>query len=165
MSPPRSPFLTPILGALFAFFITVSSAFGSCFDNEAMQNIAQRNGNDTGTLIYVWSPRMVLSVTQAHLAHQAAQQLGLDFLPLHDARLSSGERDQALQAAQRDHATSAQVLQGSLALCSSELINADALRHFPTAFVLTARGTHLLPIIGAMPKSAWETSITARLKP
>jgi hypothetical protein len=130
-----------------------------------MQNIAQRSGNNTGTLLYVWSPRMVLSVTQAHLAQQAAQQLGLDFLPLHDTRVSISERDQALQAAQREHPAATQVLQGSQALCASDLTNADALRHFPTVFVLSARGTRLLPIVGAMPQSAWQIILTERLKP
>jgi hypothetical protein len=165
MNHSRARSITRFLIAACAGFITGSGAFAQCFDNESMQNMAQRSGNDTGTLIYVWSPRMVLSVTQAHLAQQAAQQLGLDFLPLLDSRISARERDQALQAAQRDHAASTKILQGSQTLCASDLTNADALRHFPTAFVLTARGTHRLPIVGAMPQPAWQIIITERLKP
>jgi hypothetical protein len=149
---------------IFIAISATNTTANACFGNENLQNMALRSGNDTSALIYVWSPRMVLSLTQAHLAQQAAQQLGLDFLPLLDARISNHERDQALLAAQRHHALSAQILRGSEALCASALIDADALRHFPTAFVLSARGTHHLPIVGAMPLSAWRNSIKARWK-
>jgi hypothetical protein len=157
--------LANCIALFFIALCATNTPASPCIDNETLQNMAQRSGNDTGTLIYVWSPRMVLSLTQAHLASLAAQQSGLDFLPLHDARLPRSEIEQALQAAQRDHAVSARALQGSQALCASDLINTDALRHFPSAFVLTARGTHQKPIVGAMPQAAWRELIGERLKP
>lgn len=161
----RGSHIALLLGALCAGNIRANSAFDPCFDNEKMQDIAQRGSNDTGTLLYVWSPRMVLSLTQAHLAAQAAQAQGLDFFPLHDARLPEAELRHALQTAKSEHPAAAQALQKSEPLCASDLVNADALRHFPTTFVLTARGTHRFPIIGAMPQSAWQLSISERLKP
>jgi hypothetical protein len=134
-----------------------------CVNDEQLQNMSMRSGNDTGTLVYVWSPRMVLSLTQAHLAAQAAAQLGLDFFPLRDARVPDAEITEALNAARAHNPEGAAAVSNSSTLCATELIQAQALRHFPTAFVLTARGTHRWPIVGAMPLTAWQRSITQRL--
>jgi hypothetical protein len=158
--------------ALVTFFLVAACAINTpaaplrevCFDDEKLQNLAMRGGNDTGTLIYVWSPRMVLSVTQAASAAEAARALGMDVLALHDAHVSHSEIQQALQAIQRTSPQTSRALQGSEPLCSASLLKADALRHFPTAFVLTARGTHRFPIVGAMPPAAWRSSIAQRLK-
>jgi hypothetical protein len=136
----------------------------SCFDDEKLQSLAMRGGNDTGTLIYVWSPRMVLSVSQATSAAQAARAQGLDVLAVHDARVPQAEIQQALLAIQRSNPEASQALKSSEPLCSESLQKADAQRHFPSAFVLTARGTHRFPIVGAMPPDGWRESIAQRLK-
>jgi hypothetical protein len=115
----------------------------------------------TGSLLYVWSPRMLHSVSQAKLAAQAAKAQGLDFLPLVDARVPRAEWQAALRRVEKPNA---QLLRASLPLCATQLIKQDALRHFPTAFVLSARGTHRFPIVGAMPLPAWRTSIAQRLE-
>lgn len=159
------PFSKHFIALFFVAFSAGNTWANECFGNESLQNIAVRGGNHTGTLIYVWSPRMVLSATQAHLPAQAAQQLGLDFLAVHDARLPAAEVKQALERSQRDAPATAMVLQGSRALCANELVSREALRHFPTAYVITARGMHHLPIVGAMPLNAWMLSIQERLKP
>ncbi len=137
-------------------------ATAQCVSDEVLNNLAMRSGNDTGTLVYVWSPRMVLSLTQAHLAAQAAEQFGLDFLPVHDARVPPTEIASALKAAQKQSPEATRFLSASQALCSPQLLQAEALRHFPTAYVLTARGTHRFPIVGAMPLAAWQQSIAQR---
>jgi hypothetical protein len=144
-------------------FSSIARSHTACVNDEHLQNIAMRSGNDTGTLVYVWSPRMVLSLTQAHLAAQAAAQQGLDFFPLRDARVPDAEIADALQAARAHSPEGAAAVSNSAALCAAAQIEAQALRHFPTAFVLTARGTHRWPIVGAMPLLAWQRSITQRL--
>jgi hypothetical protein len=138
----------------------------TCFDDETLQNLAVRSANDTGTLVYVWSPRMVLSVSQARYAAHAAGQQGLDFLAVHDASVPVAEIQAALRRASARGASSARAarhLRASQALCAPQLIQRDALRHFPTAFVLSASGTHRFPIVGAMPPKFWQRSIAQRL--
>jgi hypothetical protein len=157
--------ITLFLGAWILCAVGAGNAWSQCFDNAKLQQIAPWSRAQAGTLIYVWSPRMVLSLTQAHQAAQAAQHHGLDFLPLHDARLPSSELHMALQTAQHNHAAAAQSLQTSQALCADNLLQADALRHFPTAFVLSAAGVHRFAIVGAMPLAAWQHSIAQRLQP
>jgi ribulose 1,5-bisphosphate carboxylase large subunit-like protein len=123
----------------------------TCFDDE---NLAQRmpvQAKQRPLLLYVWSPRMVYSVQNITLASQAAAAEGMDIVLLHDSRVPDQERRE--------------VWQTSAALCAQQLIHRDALRHFPTAFVVTSRGIHAQPIVGAMPLSAWQLSIAQRLKP
>jgi hypothetical protein len=48
-------------------------------------------------------------------------------------------------------------------LCAASLLERDALRHFPTAFVVQPSGVHRHPIVGAMPDAAWASSIAQRL--
>jgi hypothetical protein len=158
----RLTFAGLLLCAASVFSSTAHSQT-ACVDDEQLQNIAMRSGNDTGTLVYVWSPRMVLSLTQAHLAAQAAAQQGLDFFPLRDARVPDAEIADALKAARAHSPEGTAAVSNSSTLCATVLIEAQALRHFPTAFVLTARGTHRFPIVGAMPLAAWQRSITQRL--
>jgi hypothetical protein len=122
--------------------------------------MAQRSAS-TGALLYVWSPRMVLSVSQASLAAQAAQAQALDFHPLVDARVPRAEWQAALK---RASPRNARLLRASQPLCAQQLLEKDALRHFPTSFVLTARGTHRFPLVGAMPPLAWQRSVAQRLR-
>jgi hypothetical protein len=120
----------------------------ACFDNGDLQKIQM--DQQRGTLIYVWSPRMVYSVQNMELAARAAAQAGLQFVALHDMRVPLSELPEALSTRQ--------------ALCSEQLMGRDALRHFPTAFVITERGIHPHAIVGAMPWNAWVSSLDQRLK-
>ncbi len=142
----------------------------SCFDDKYLQKL-QSKSQQRGTLVYVWSPRMVYSMQNVAVAARAAAAAGLDFVALHDMRVPSNELLQVRQRitelpAQMDLATPPFVspLDSSLALCSQKLLEHEALRHFPTAFVITARGMHPQPLVGAMPWGAWVSSIDQRLQ-
>jgi hypothetical protein len=138
-----------------------------CFDDvqlRMLQTAPSQRGLDRGHLLYVWSPRMSLSVTQAHEAARAAALEGLAFVPVHDARVAAHEMDGVMRLARQRLPDSVIVLLKSQPLCAPSLIERDALRHFPTAFVLTARdGLHRFPIVGAMPEAAWRQSLAQRL--
>jgi hypothetical protein len=116
----------------------------ACFGNQALRDLP------SNTLVYVWSPRMVYSVSNMQLASRAAAAAGLGFVVVHDARVPQSELPSVAPA--------------SRALCSEQLIEREALRHFPSAFVITPRGIHAHPIVGAMPLDAWMSSIDQRLK-
>ncbi|MBS7806113.1 hypothetical protein [Variovorax sp. PCZ-1] len=142
----------------------------SCFDDQNLKNL-QASSKQRGTLIYVWSPRMVYSVQNIAIASRAAATAGLDLVVLHDMRIP---KDEFVQARQRYASSTTEVdlatppfvspLDQSKPLCSAQLIEREALRHFPTAFVITARGIHAQPVVGAMPFSAWISSLDQRMK-
>jgi hypothetical protein len=121
-----------------------------------------------GALVYVWSPRMVLSAQHAASAQRQARQHGLAFVPLHDANVTDAEIQSALSQLARQgdavQAASAQALTSSQSLCAPSLQARDASRHFPTAFVVQGALVHRYPIVGAMPESAWAHSIAQRLQ-
>lgn len=207
-----------VLVNIFAtFFIAAPATYAwskPCFDDENLSqlDLQQRQG----ALVYVWSPRMVLSAQHAASAQRQAQGHGLRFVPVHDAGVPQAELQAAQQrlleggvrgAASADHRTrrpsangapsasstpgssykpspsdkpspdkarpmqhlaypdSASALATSQPLCSASLLERDALRHFPTAFVVQPSGVHRYPIIGAMPEAAWAISIAQRLSP
>ncbi len=112
------------------------------------------------TLIYVWSPRMALSVQHAQSVQAQAAAAGLAFLPVHDARIDAGQ----VQAAVARVGEQAAPLANSQPLCAPALDARDALRHFPTAFVLRAGGLHGRSIVGAMPPAFWGSSLRQRLE-
>jgi hypothetical protein len=134
-----------------------------CFDNELLEQTKQRSSVGQGSLLYVWSPRMSYSVEQAYTAAHTAHAQGLAFVPLHDASVPPAEVNSLLRRISQSRWHNGLPLVRSQALCAEALIERDALRHFPTSFVLTAHGIHPFAIVGAMPPRAWQHSIAQRL--
>jgi hypothetical protein len=141
----------------------VLASANDCFDDKSMALMQQ----GSPTLLYVWSPRMVLSAQHAASVQQQANLQGLRFVPLVDAQVPAQEVLIALRKMVASGAPAQQgsafILKHSQALCSDTLLERDALRHFPTAFVLQPSGLHRLPIVGAMPPTAWAHSLQQRL--
>ena len=155
------------IGCLKAIFFIALYALNTpstaCFDDKKLE---EQQSKGQAALIYVWSPRMVLSVTQAHLAREQAISAGLKFIPLVDGRISSHEWQSALQqfAVQNpENASQAAHLANSEPLCSSALFERDAYLHFPTAFVLQKKNLHPHKLVGAMPAQFWQQGIQERL--
>jgi hypothetical protein len=150
------------IGATILIAAIASYAWSTaCFDDKNLQTLDVSQGQ--GALLYVWSPRMVLSMQHAASAQRQAQRQGLRFVPLHDANVSQAELDGARQRLLGLGLDSANAVASSLPLCAASLLERDALRHFPTAFVVQAGGVHRYPIVGAMPEAAWGRSIAQRL--
>ncbi len=161
-----------LLGAFGAYSMPASG----CFDDKKLTSLQTKS--ERGAVVYVWSPRMVYSVQQMHIASRAAATSGLDFIVVHDARVPEKElitfKDKSSQPPSRteikideqDLATPPYlpILEASVPLCAEKLLKSEALRHFPTAFIVTAQGVHRQPIVGAMPPAAWQTSIAQRLQ-
>lgn len=152
-----------IAAALCIAGCAVFASASDCFDDKSMA-LAQQ---DSQALLYVWSPRMVLSAHHAASVQQQARLQGLRFVPLVDAQVPEQEVMVALRTMVASgtpaQQSSAFILKQSQPLCSDTLLQRDALRHFPTAFVLQLSGLHRLPIVGAMPPSAWARSLQQRL--
>ena len=135
--------ITLFLVALYAG----NTPANSCFDDKKLAQLIADSQH--GALIYVWSPRMVYSVQNMETALRAAETSGLKFVALHDSRVPDSELPGLPIASE--------------AMCSQQLIANDALRHFPSAFVVNQHGIHRHAIVGAMPASAWASSIAQRL--
>ena len=121
-------------------------------------------------LLYVWSPRMVLSVQHAGAVRRQARSMGLLWQPMHDASVDAAELQAALDSqnhgAQR---ANYRALKDTQPLCN--LAWADehhALRHFPTAYVLYQHRGELRiageTIVGAMPLAYWRLALQQRLE-
>ena len=133
----------------------------ACFDDIKLDTSTR---SQQGALFYVWSPRMVLSATQAHLAADAAKAAGLKFVPLVDGRLPAAEWQSALRTLAITQPKDAEALAASEPLCSPKLLEKDAYAHFPTAFVAKSGEMHPNRLIGAMPEQFWALGIQERLK-
>ena len=127
----------------------------SCFSDQDLLNTSQ-------ALVYVWSPRMVLSALEAKNAAEQAKQLSYVFIPVVDGRLPVQEWQAALSRLQNLSPISAQVLASSQTLCAAGLINNLAYRHFPTAYLIWQGKTAGHPIVGAMPSEFWHMAIEQR---
>lgn len=127
----------------------------SCFSDQDLLNTHQ-------ALVYVWSPRMVLSALEAKNAAEQAKQLSYTFIPVVDGRIPVEEWQAALSRLQNLSSISAQVLAPSQALCAAGLINNLAYRHFPTAYLIWQGKTTGHPIVGAMPSEFWHMAIEQR---
>jgi len=119
-------------------------------------------------LLYLWSPRMVLSAEHAGEVQAVAQALGLAWLPVFDPRLPQAEVNAALASAAIPPLART-ALRASWPLCDRALLQApQTLRHFPTAFVYVQdeKGAWQrlgLPIVSAMPSVFWREAIEQRL--
>lgn len=115
------------------------------------------------TLVYVWSPRMVLSALEAHQAKAAADAKGLQFVSLVDGRLPTSEWKAALARLERLSPLSAEVLAVSAPLCAPQLVSHLAYRHFPTGFLILQGQVHPAPLVGAMPQGFWSEALRLRM--
>jgi hypothetical protein len=134
----------------------------ACFDDILLSNTLQAQHN---SLLYVWSPRMALSATQARLAAASSSASGLQFVPLVDGRIPASEWQEALLTLAKSSPSDAEVLANSQVLCAPKLIDKDAYAHFPTAFIVKGGEIHPNRLIGAMPANFWMLGIQERLQP
>jgi hypothetical protein len=152
--------------SFFAIFFIAIQAINTpaiaCLDDVKLDDLIRSQPN---SLLYVWSPRMALSATQAHLAADAAKAVGLRFVPLVDGRLPAVEWQSALRTLATLQPIDAEALATTEPLCSSKLIEKDAYAHFPTSFVVSNGDMHPNRLIGAMPAQFWAQGIQERLKP
>ena len=125
---------------------------------------------DQPALLYVWSPRMVLSVEHAGAVRGLARSLGLHWQPVHDPAIAAAELQAALESQMHGaRRANYHALKDSQALCNADLIDQQhALRHFPTAYVLYSQDDEVRiageAIVGAMPLAFWRLALQQRLE-
>ncbi|MEQ1536253.1 MAG: hypothetical protein ABL923_10280 [Burkholderiaceae bacterium] len=149
---------------IFIAVQAINTPARACFDDVKLDIQTRPSQVDQGSLLYVWSPRMALSATQAHLAADAAKAAGLKFVPLVDGRLPTAEWQSALRTLAVSQPKDAEALAATEPLRSPKLVEKDAYAHFPTAFVVKSGEMHPNRLIGAMPEQFWAQGIQERLK-
>lgn len=134
---------------------------------QALDAFASAQDKDAEALLYLWSPRMVLSVQHAHQVRLVARARGLLWLPMLDPRVPQAEAETALQTLAPWQAAALRPVQP---LCDHDLLQAgQTLRHFPTAWVWQRPAASNLwqqqglPIVSAMPAQFWDQAIVQRL--
>lgn len=125
-----------------------------CFSDADLASLVDKK---TSALLYVWSPRMVLSGTEARDVATLATAEALSFVPLHDPRVGAAELNDALKRLPHT------ALNNSQSLCSPALIQREATRHFPTSFVMANGQLDPLPLVGAMPVTRYQQAVRDRL--
>ena len=149
-----------LIAIIFIAINVIITPATACFDDKKLADIRL---SEPASLLYVWSPRMVLSATQAHLAADAAKAEGLAFVPLVDGRVPTTEWQSALHTLAATQPLNAAALVATQVLCSPKLLEKDAYAHFPTAFVAKNGDLHPNRLIGAMPLQFWRQGIRERL--
>ena len=150
-----------LFGIIFIALQAYITPATACFDDISLGKSLQ---SPQSSLLYVWSPRMVLSATQARLAAESAKALNVQFVPLVDGRIAASEWQSALRTLATTQPMDAEVLAATQVLCSEKLIEKDAYTHFPTAFVVKSGEIHPNRLIGAMPANFWQQGINERLQ-
>ena len=123
--------------------------------------------NHTRAVIYVWSPRMVLSVLHAADVASQAQLAGLLFIPVVDSRVPVEEWRQALQTAAILDVSKPghhDVLPASLTLCAARLTDLDAYQHFPSVFMVHSGQLQRAKWTGAMNAEVWANAFRIGLQ-
>ena len=158
----RSPAVLALMLLLLAGTVQAQDPCFSDTDWQALQRSTAADGEARPVLLYVWSPRMVLSAQHAAEVRQVAVDLGVDWLPVHDGRVPAGEIREAVQTLD---VADRQALAQSQPLCARELIDADAWRHFPTAWLVQQGRADTRPLVSAMPPVYWRLGLQERLLP
>ncbi len=114
-------------------------------------------------VIYVWSPRMALSVLHADEVARQAGVAGLGFVPIVDGRVPDAEWRSALQAAGVTKTGAGGSLKTTRSLCDGRLTRLDAYQHFPSAFLVRFGQLKAEKWTGAMNSSAWAGAFSAEL--
>ena len=126
-------------------------------------DLALLEKTQTNSVVYVWSPRMALSVLHANEVAQQANAAGLKFVPLVDGRVSESEWRAALQAASNASGLPSR-LKASQSACATRLVELDAYQHFPSVFLVRSGELQAQKWTGAMNPSHWAVAFKADLK-
>lgn len=137
---------------------------GDCWTDADLSALEKTNVN---AVIYVWSPRMALSLLHAAEVASQARAAGLIFIPLVDSRVPTAEWRLALQAA-TDLSMSTSLhfkpLEPSRVLCASRLIDLDAYLHFPSGFLVKSGQLQQAKWTGAMNARVWGDAFRTALE-
>lgn len=107
-------------------------------------------------IIYVWSPRMVYSVTEFRVFRDVAKKLKVDFIPVLDPSVSDGEARSAAKSVQAEFK--------GRRLASVDLYMRNSTLHFPTVFVYGNGKINSRRVVGVLPPEGLEITLKQWMK-
>lgn len=123
------------------------------FDDQAFSDLVQSGKSG---MIYVWSPRMVYSVTDFGRFQQAAKAAGLEFVSVVSDQVPQDEAALALKTRSIEYS--------KRKLASMDLYLRGATLHFPSVFIYANKKVHSNRIIGIYKKDDLNILISGALK-
>lgn len=123
----------------FTFFTPEKNPQGELFTDKSLANLLA--GNKKG-LIYIWSPRMVYSVTEFRNFRDVAKKKGWEFIALLDPQVSDSDAKAAASKYQLEY-------QGRR-LASVDLYMREGLLHYPSVYVYNNGKLHPDRLIGVL---------------
>ena len=161
----RAVWLRPVLLivrlALLALLPTQNTFAVSCWSDDDLFALEQTQAN---SVIYVWSPRMALSVLHADDVAQQARTAGLAFVPVVDGRIPEAEWQSALTRPNSPTPNSGTSLRASQPACAARLAALDAYQHFPSVYLVAGGQLQAQKWTGAMNASTWGKAFMAGLR-
>ena len=153
----------PVLRSFFCFLLLthLQAAFAAKCWSDA--DLSALETSQTNAAIYIWSPRMALSVLHADDVALQAQAAGLNFVPIVDGRVPPLEWQSSLRALTSKQPSAARSLALTQSACTSRLAALDAYQHFPAVFVLRAGYLQAQKWTGAMNPEHWAVAFKADL--
>ena len=131
---------------------------GGCF---ADTDLSALEKTQKDAVVYVWSPRMTMSVLHADAVALQARAAGLVFLPVADGRVPDQELKAALSAANAAQPGVGSSLEAAQRDCTSRLAELDAYQHFPSVFLVRSGQLQPFKWIGAMNQATWAGNFAA----
>lgn len=129
------------------------SAPESFFTDSDLKNLV---ASGKSGVIYVWSPRMVYSVTEFRVFRDVAKKLNIEFVPVLDPFVHESEARGAAKSVQAEFK--------GRRLASVDLYMRNSTLHFPTVFVYGNGKINSRRVIGVLPPEGLEITFKEWLK-
>lgn len=146
--------------ALLVLLVAQNGFAATCWSDD---NLAALEQTQLNSVVYVWSPRMALSIVGADDVAQQARTAGLVFVPIVDGRVPESEWQSALHAYSLTSLGGGTSLQTSQSACTVRLTALDAYQHFPSVFLVRAGTLEPDKWTGAMNAGTWGKAFSAAL--
>lgn len=124
------------------------------FTDEGLKKLIQES-QTSNVMLYVFSPRMIYSMTEAHVIQKIAQQLKIKFVPIYSF-------DQPLKAEPLRKLANVDELTKAPRLESFHLKMLSAEEHFPTLFFIKNGNLSSRRVHGVMPEIAWKQVVQSQ---
>lgn len=119
------------------------------------QNLEKLTQSKKTSMIYIWSPQMIYSMTEFKTAEKLAKSLKLNFVPVLDGEIPEDIDQRKLASINLDSESVAK----SLKLQASYLMYSNMTFHYPKIFFAGSNKVSSKFIAGVMPEKIWKAEL------
>lgn len=135
-----------------AFKGEVVTETSNSFTNQSLEKLAQ---SKSLSMIYIWSPQMIYSMTEFKTAEKLAKILKMNFVPVLDGEVPEEVEQRKLATINLDRDSVAK----SLKLQANYLKYSDMTVHYPKIFLAGSNKVSAKFIAGVMPENIWKAEL------